>query len=320
MIRRNKLNTPAIMAISAAILCSSSVSFAQETAPLPTAQSAAPVTVEPTPVVQTAPEVAPPVATVAPPPAVRTIPESAAEQRVAITPAPVAAAAKRPAPRRIDASQASAPRAVEVLPVTAPVVENATGADFAPATDNVTLGDGNVEDIGTIAPANQSNSSAVSDGTQDDWMIYGGLAAALGLAGLGGAVASRRRRTRRSEYRPIEQNALATTPASNDASLPVAAYREPRFIKPTIMHPLVADRHLPAVTDPLFAHQAKLAPITDPLFYHQTAMPPVTDPMFADHNDYAGNVSAGSAFDKRRSWPATPGDHNPTVREMEPAE
>lgn len=306
MIRGNKLNKPAIMAISAAILCSSSVSFAQETAPLPTAQPA-PVTVEPTPVVQTAPEVAPPVATVAPTPAASPIPESAAEQRVESAPAPAAAA--RAAPSRTATSQSAMPRVIEALPAIDPVFETTANADVVPVSEDIAPVDVAVGDTDALAPLNETATTELADGTQEDWIIYGGLAAALGLAGLGGVVAARRRRTRQNERRPVERTAPAPLNDYPVARPLVAQQAAPRFIQPR-----VSDVNLPPVTDPLFAHQAELGPITDPLFSQKIALPPVTDPMFAETEDYVGASTAGSDFDKRRTWPATP------AREMEPAE
>ena len=317
MIRGNKLNTSAVMAISAAILCSSPAAFAQETAPTPVVQPAAPVTVAPPIVVQTAPEVAPTSTVVAPPPAVRTIPDSALGEPVTRAQAP-RAAVSRPAPSRAAPSQNAAPRRVEASPVTA--TPEAADADFAPASDDLIPSDANIEDTGAIAPVDQSEAPSLSDGNQDDWMIYGGIAAVLGLAGLGGVIASRRRRTRQNDYSPVDQIALAAAPANNPVARPMPVERPvPHVMQPVVSRPLVADRNLPPVTDPLFAHQAELGPVTDPMFSRQMDVPPVTDPMFAEHDDYEGNSSAGSAFDKRRTWSATSGDHDPVAREPEPA-
>ena len=318
MIRRNKLNTTAITAITAAILCSSPISFAQETAPVVTTQPAAPAPVEAPPVdVQAAPEVAPVSTTVAPPPAVRTIPDSALGQPVASNPEPRTAASERPAPRRAVASQKAAPRAVEPSPVASPAVATTADADFAPASDDMELSDVAGENTDIAVPLNQSEGIAQAGAAQEDWLVYGSLAAALGLAGLGGVVASRRRRARDSGVRSSHQSASVAVPANNPAIRPIAAGSP--VVQMPASQPAVADGNLPPVTDPLFAHRTELGPITDPLFSQQVTMPPVTDPMFAEHGRYAGNSSDGSAFDKRRDLASTTGNHNVAVREVEPA-
>lgn len=319
MIRRNKLNTTAIIAMSAAILVGSPASFAQETAPIPIAQPAAPAPVEaPLVVVQPAPQIAPVSTTVAPPPAVRTIPDSALGQPVASDPAPRTAAAERPVPRRAAAIQNAAPRPVETLPVTSPEVATTADVDFVPASDDMAQIDVAGENTDMAIPSNQSEATAQADAPQEDWLVYGGLAAALGLAGLGGIVASRRRRARDSGVGTNHQTAPVAVPANNPVRRPVGA------IAPVIHEPAsqsaVADRDLPPVTDPLFAHQTELGPITDPLFFQQATMPPVTDPMFGELDGDAGSLSDGSALDKRRDPASTPGDHNATIREVEPAE
>lgn len=308
MIRGNKLNTTANMAICAALLCSSSALFAQETVPVPAVQPTVAAPVSPPPVIQTVPEAAPPAATVAPPPAVRTVPDSQLGEPVASAPEPRAAAA-RPATRRAAVKPTPAARAVEAVPPATSSVEEASATDFAPTSDEMLPVDLAVEDTAVTAPVDQPAPTELADGTQDDWMIYGGLAAALGLAGLGGVIASRRRRARQSDYRPVEQ----TVPAP-ESGYPIVRPLMAERPAPRIIQPRVADQNLPPVTDPLFAERAALGPITDPLFFQTVAMPPVTDPMFADNVDYAGRSTEGEAFDKRRTWPAAP------VRELEPAE
>jgi hypothetical protein len=182
-----------------------------------------------------------------------------------------------------------------------------------------------VEDTAPIAPVEQSEAIAPADASDDNMLIVGGIAAALGLAGVG-AVMARRRRRPDQPYAATEQTetivpaapaapifAKHVTPANTIPANPmrpaVVEHSAPRFM------PAMADRNLPPVTDPLFAHQVELKPVTDPLFSYKTELQPVTDPMFAGHDEYAGRAPVGSAFDTRRTWPAVQPE-----RVLEPAE
>lgn len=308
MIRGNKFSTTANIAICAALLCSSPALFAQDVAPAPTAQPTVAAPIAPPTVVQAPPEVAPQAATVAPPPAVRTVPDSQLGEAVAAVPER-RATADQPAPRRAAARVTPAVSAVEAPAATPQMAETSSAADFASMGDESATVAGTMEDTAAIAPVDQPATTELTDGTQEDWIIYGGLAAALGLAGLGGLVASRRRRTRQTDIRPVEQ--AVPVPVEN---YPAA---QPAFVErpaPRVIQPRFADQNLPPVTDPLFAHQAELRPVTDPMFSQKIEMPPVTDPMFADNAEYVGGSTAGAAFDKRRTW-----NDGPT-RELEPAE
>lgn len=315
MIRGNRKFTTANMAIATALLCGTPAAFAQEVA-------APPVVVAPPPIVQSAPAPTPaPVATptVAPPPMVPT---------VSVEPAQ----AERPAPRRAAATKAAAQpsprvRTVPVAATSAPTVESEANEPTVintPVIDDTSAVTATVEDTAPVAPVDQSAPSQITDGTDDDWMIYGGLAAALGLAGLGGVLASRRRRTRvTDEPTTFVPNTAVATPDPRplpvqQTAAPVERFRAP--VAAPIARPRFADAHLPPVTDPLFAHRPVLGPITDPLFMQRTEMPPVTDPMFADKDEYVGSSSAGVAFDKRRDWQASSNDERKPLPEFEPAE
>ena len=247
MIRGNKLSTTANMAICAALLCSSPALFAQDVAPAPTAQPTVAVPVAPPTVVQAPPEVAPQAATVAPPPAVRTVPDSQLGEPIASAPER-RAAVERPAPRRSAARVSPAVSAAEVAPTTPQVAETSSAADFAPMGDEPAAIAGPLEDAAAIAPVDEPATTELTDGTQSDWMIYGGLAAALGLAGLGGVVASRRRRSRQLDDRPIER-AVAAPVRDYPAAQPALVERP----APRVIQPRFADQNLPPVTDPLFA-------------------------------------------------------------------
>ncbi|MEP7351280.1 MAG: hypothetical protein ABI668_15190 [Sphingorhabdus sp.] len=285
MIRPINRNAAASIALCAALACGSPALFAQDAVVIPTVQSA--------PVVEASPA---PAAEVMPPPVVRTIPDEMLDQPVAV---PVAekAAPRRAAAKAAPVKAASAPRAaavpatdiVEIAPsVAEPAV--ATVEDTAPITP--------------IEPIAQPPAEQVADDANEDWMLYGGLAAALGLAGLGAAVAARRRRGRVGPNSPAVQTA------------PVAAPDYPAARRLTATGPVAAPRTIPSsfatqprppVTDPLFAHQATPAPVTDPLFSHKAVALPITDPLFADHPRYVGTSSSKA-------------DERPTVRELEPAE
>ncbi len=308
MIRGNRKFTTANIAIATALLCGSPAAFAQETVTTPEVQ-----TVAPPPVVATPPAATP---TVAPPPMAPTItqpPEAPTEAR---EPARQRDAVKPAARAAVRAAPAAAP--VSAAPANEPQVVN------APVLDQTSAVTSTVEDTAPVAQTEQSAATPIADGTSEDWMIYGGLAAALGLAGLGGVLASRRRRNRvLNEPTSFVPNTAVAAP--NPRPLPVQQTAAPveRFRAPMaapVARPSFADAHLPPVTDPLFAHRPVLGPITDPLFMHETILPPVTDPMFADTEQYVGSSSAGAAFDKRRDWQSASNGERKPLHEFEPAE
>lgn len=321
MIRGNNHFTTARMAICVALLCGTSPAFAQEAA-VPVVQPAPPPVAAPV-VTQPAPQ---PVTetVVAPPPVVATIAEEELVRPTAAIERPAQRTTVRAAPARSQVApvaQAAAPE---------PALVDPTAAMVAPAEEvlsaPVTLGD-----AAAIAPVEESEPIAPVNSNDDNMIVVGGIAAALGLAGLGAVLARRRRRPtqqnvqteRNDTIASVERATLTNTPQHGPAApifaAPVALAEPtrsvvaeraaPRFV------PTVADRDLPPVTDPLFAHRAELGPVTDPLFMHKTELPPVTDPLFADKEKYAGQTPAGSSFDSRRTWPATQTQH-----ELEPAE
>jgi MYXO-CTERM domain-containing protein len=308
MIRGNRKFTTANIAIATALLCGTPAVFAQETAAVPEVQ-----TVAPPPVVEAPPAATP---TVAPPPMVPTISQSPEAPVAPREPAKQRAAPKPAAKAVVRAAPAASP--VAATPVNEPEVIN------APVLGETSTVTATVEDTAPVAPVEQSVATPIADGPGEDWMIYGGLAAALGLAGLGGVLASRRRRGRVSDE-PATLAPNRAVAAPNPRPLPVQQSAAPieRFTPlaaAPVARPSFADQHLPPVTDPLFAHRPVLGPITDPLFMHETIMPPVTDPMFAGTDEYVGSSSAGAAFDKRRDWQPAPGEERKPLHEFEPAE
>ena len=330
MNRGNRKFTTAHFAIATAMLFGTPGAFAQET-------EAAPVVVAPPPVVQSAPAPEPVASpTVAPPPMVPTI--SAEPVQAERPAAPRTAATKatvQPTQRARTAPPTTTTRSTPTA-ASAPTVMNAPTIDGASAElrrDELPVAP--INDVPVEqAPVDQTI-TPVADGTDDDWMIYGGLAAALGLAGLGGALASRRRKTRSRDAVAFVPTRVAPAPARSMPAPAVAAplpasnfapvaksYAAPiaTAVAQPIRRPSFADQHLPPVTDPLFAHQAELAPVTDPLFMHKTELAPVTDPMFADKAEYTGASTNGAAFDKRRDWPSGQGDERPPLYKFEPAE
>ena len=330
MNRGNRKFTTAHFAIATAMLCGTPAAFAQET-------EAAPVVVSPPAVVQSAPAPAPVASpTVAPPPMVPTISvEPAQAERPAARRTATTKATVQPTKRARTAPPTTTTRSAPTA-ASAPTVVNAPTIDGASAElrrDELPVAPINNVPV-EQAPVDQTI-TPVAGGTDDDWMIYGGLAASLGLAGLGGALASRRRKTRSRDAVALEPARVAPAPARNMPAPAVAAplpasnfapvaksYAAP--IATAVAQPIrrqsFAVQHFPAVTDPLFKHEAELAPITDPLFMHKTELTPVTDPMFADKAEYTGASTNGAAFDKRRDWPSGQGGTRTPLHEFEPAE
>ncbi len=321
MIRGNNHFTTARMAICVALLCGTSPAFAQEAA-VPVVQPAPPPVAAPV-VTQPAPQ---PVAEtiVAPPPVVATIPEEELVRPTAATERTVQRTNARAAPVRrqtAPVAQAAAPEPALVDPTETMV---APDEDVLPAP--VTLGD-----AAAIAPVEENEPIAPVNANDDNMIVVGGIAAALGLAGLGAVLARRRRRPIQQHVQTDRNETIAFVEPAKPTYTPQRGPTAPIFAAPVALAepmrsmvaeraaprfvPTAADRDLPPVTDPLFAHRAELGPVTDPLFMHKTELPPVTDPLFADKEDYAGQTPAGSAFDSRRTWPATQ-----TQRELEPAE
>lgn len=295
MVRGNIFGSSAIFAISAAMLCGTPSALAQETV-------ASPVIVTPT--------VAPTEA-VAPPPVILTVPDLVPAEPVVEADKPVTR------PRTATPVRAGAKAAPKSAPVIVPSINTESGgnADTSisspPLVDDVTPLVSTVDDSETAEPLVQSKQPEIADSAQDDWIVYGGFAAALGLAGLGAAY-SRRRGRNRAAVSAEPTYLVPTKKEMTPPSQPLAVERA----APRIMQPTVADRQLPPVTDPLFAYQPVLKPVTDPLFAQHMALPPVTDPLFSDKSEYAGRMAT---FDSRRSWPAAALDEWPRP-ELEPAE
>ena len=274
MIRGNRKFTTANIAIATALLCGTPAAFAQEAATVPEMQ-----TVAPPPIVETAPAATP---AVAPPPVVPTISEAPAVPNSASEPVRPRAAAKPATRTAVRAAPAPAP----AITASEPKVIN------APTLDETSTVTATVEDTAPVAPVDQTAATPIADGTSEDWMIYAGLGAALGLAGLGGMMAARRRRTRTlDEPTTFVPNTAGATPSPRPLPVQQTAAPVERFTAPVaapIARPSFADAHLPPVTDPLFARRPVLGAITDPLFMHETIFPPVTDPLFADKEEYVG--------------------------------
>lgn len=312
MFRGKISSNSATLAISAAMLCTAPAVFAQEVV-------APPPVILPAPAPVAAPE------TVTPPVAVQTVTETA-------TPSPEPAVAARPAVARAATRSAPKPAGRISAPVAAPSadVDDNIAAVPGSLTNGVDSGPtvATVEDTAVVAPLDQTPldqaaPTRIADGTDDDWMIYGGLGAALALAGLGGMLVSRRRR--RIEREPTIVSATATTATPKQRPIPAQepvapVARSTPFVAAPVMRQSVADKHLPPVDDPLFAHRPVLAPVTDPLFMHKAVLAPVTDPMFADKDEYVGRPSASTAFDKRKDWPPASGEIRKPLNEFEPAE
>lgn len=295
MIRAINRNTTASMAVCVAFLCGSPTLFAQEATIAPVA--------EPLPVVQITPTE--PTA-IAPPPVVRTVPDEVLAQPVA------PAMAEKAAPRR--AVKKGAPVRAAIAPK--PAILPATGVvEPKPVVAEQTVSAGAAfEDSAVVTPAEQPAASQPLDDTNDNWMLFGGLAA-LGFAGLGAGLAARRRRGRlTANILPVVATPVSRPDYTAAPAMPIPAgfAQAQRTIQPSL-----ATQHLPPVTDPLFTHKAVLEPITDPLFAHKAVTTPVTDPFFADHPDYVGR---SSPFDTRRTWASGPKSEQPIVRELEPAE
>ena len=160
---------------------------------------------------------------------------------------------------------------------------------------------------------------------ETDWTLWAAIAAALGLAGAGIVLASRRRRTTgtvQSEVvtantRPAAKPEPVARPMAAAAPIVAAPMADPIFAQREVARheatsdPLFARKPdvTTPVTDPLFTRPREAAqPVTDPLFMTKVEHPPVTDPLFKDHPDYVGPGS-------RRNW----GINQPTEPQAKPA-
>lgn len=291
----------------------------------------------------------PPTATLpdaSPPPVVRTVNETVAPEALAQVRAEQAAKAK-PAAKPVTRVEAAPARSTAAA---APVTTASEPVDTPPAeavtTLPITAEPAPVADP-TPLPPPEATASADSGTSNDDLMLYGGVAI-LAVAGIGAAMAARRRKGRFTED---DRGAVVT--AANTAAAP-----QPRPMAPTIAEPgrtrIIEPAAAPAapvvapaaavaaatpartaakpISDPLFAKQAPLPegvtdplfarrneplpPVTDPLFQHQAELAPVTDPMFADRPDYAGPGSKGSRAEAINRMRAT-GQTNVKAKDVE---
>lgn len=320
----------AARALFTSLLLVSSSAFAQE------AVVVDPVTpVSPAPVEATAQPVAPaPIVNNTPAQSDRVAPQAAAEaaaertersQRAAApAAAPVRQAAVRPRPA---ASAVAAP--TDAIAPDAPV--SAEPVSDIPATAAP------VETAVAPTPVGSEGNVASSiDSDDNEWLFGAGIAAALGLAGLG-LLASRRRRrpekvaTRRGEPMMAANDTQRSVNAETPKAAPVAApafvaasadplFTRPRHDMPVAKQPVRDASTLPGVTDPLFSLRPEQVPVTDPMFARKVDVPPITDPMFAKHPEYQGNrtdkTSAFSWGEKPVTATPAPSEHRP----MEPAE
>lgn len=294
MTRAHKLNIAGKTAIIAALMGGSSLSFAQDSAPI----IAAPA--------QSAPVVAPAATPVViPPPAVSTLPSPndiinpAAEQQAATEAAPQRQASATPKavskPRVVE--PASAGPAVAIAPEAAsePSTEIAP-----PAVDAFEPAATIIEETAPVAPVDDvtTQDAGVSS---EDLTLFGGLAAALAAIGLGAAFVSRRRRRivtddrvavvhAAPEYappRPIKEDPVFQQFASAPAPAVIAE-------RPIQRAPIMTRPEVP-VTDPLFSTPVMAGPITDPMFAPPNDVePPITDPLFAKHDRFSGRAPAST--------------------------
>jgi resuscitation-promoting factor RpfA len=232
---------PALAAIAAVIACSNAPAMAQE------AQTVAPpVTVAPTP--QAAPSAPAPVVAAPPSPdAVQTapvqtepvvkfdgpvVPTISGEEQTAIP----SQAAKTARPKAASAKSSIKP----VSAVTAPeapvqtatednIVEDAANS-AAVATSPVALAE-NGQEVATSAVNEETAPIEPSDTAlaNTDWEAIGGIAGALGIAGLGGVLYARRRRTI-----TVRGDAYDTRVIAEGAPLPLAgnSVAEPLIVQP----------------------------------------------------------------------------------------
>jgi MYXO-CTERM domain-containing protein len=278
--------------IAAGMLLATSA-HAQETVTVAAPPVMAPPAVEATPAVT-------------PPPAVSTLPTAndriAPQAQADVAPAEPVVAVERQTARATVAPR-PAPR-IAVLDVTPAPVTDAIAPD-APAVN--VPSDAQIDPVADPAPEPVEAAPVASetDDGNNEWLLGGGILAALGLAGL--ALASRRRRRTGDVV-----TKTAPTHAAPAERVPVMPERkiaaEPAFIAPTpdpffaqqrqvtaqrSSDPIFAARadDVRPTTDPLFAFKPEQMPITDPLFSRKVDVPPVTDPMFANRPEYQGRTT-----------------------------
>lgn len=292
MTRAHKLNIVGKIAIVAALLGGSSLSFAQDAAPTMSAP-AQPVPIE-------APTATP---MVVPPRVVSTLPgPNDTVNPAAAQEAEAEAAAKRQA---IVAPKAEAKRAAPVAASVAPTAVIAPDPVETPSV-NVAPSLADVIDptsatINEAAPVATVDDVAAQDAgmSNEDLTLVGGLAAALAAIGLGAAFASRRRRKTVADDDAATTNVRAgfatPRPIKDDpafrqfAAAPVPA---PAAERPVRRAPVMTRPDVP-INDPLFSTPIMAGPITDPLFAPRNdVQPQITDPLFAKHDRFVGRAPA----------------------------
>jgi hypothetical protein len=290
--------------------------YAQEAAPVITPPEVTAPAAEPTP-------------SVTPPPAVSTLPTAndrvAPQAQADVTPVQPAPSIER-RPARTTVTTRPAPRIVAPVtspePVTEAIAPDAPVVNVPSETEIQPAAADRVEPVETAPVA-----SDATDNT-NEWLLGGGILAALGLGGI--ALASRRRRRSGDVFTksaPAYVAPVERAPVMPERKL----IPEPAFVPPApdpffaqqrqatalrSSDPLFAARadDVRPTTDPLFAYKPEQKPITDPLFSRKVEIPPVTDPMFANRPEYQGRAGAGESGYGSRAFVGN------AVSEMEPAE
>ncbi len=300
MTRAYKIGIVGKAAVIAALMGGSSLSFAQDAAPM----VAAPVQQAPVAAPQATPSVTPPAAVPMFPTENDVVNAAAAEEAAteAASKRPAAAATKAAAkpraatPVRATASAAPAPTTTTDT-FSEPSTESST--DVAPApVDVIDTAGTTVEDTTAIAPVEESFATRDTGISNEDMTLFGGIAAALAAIGLGAAFASRRRRRVVTNQRADMVNSTPeyVAPAPMNVAPGFQQFAASPAPQRVIQRAPIMTRPDMPVTDPLFSTPVSAGPITDPLFAPRNAVEkPITDPLFAKHDRFAGRAPTTSA-------------------------